>query len=108
MAPIWKSGALLPEEEATVVVKLRKTMVRLEDAELRSPGLTKPMQRCYPYVHTPEAFGMGSELKELAARVHKENEEAKHAAEAMFEAARAESTTRFRPPALLRVLEQSI
>ena len=40
MAPCWARETGLPSVETTVVLEMRRSMVELEDADLRSPGLT--------------------------------------------------------------------
>ena len=47
--------------EAPVVLDIDRTLITLEDAELHSPGLSKPMQRRYEYIQTPECLRHGAE-----------------------------------------------
>ena len=88
MAPRWVDETLLPSFDMAVVLEMDRSLVQLEDPELRSPGLSKPMRRAYEYVQTPEAAGMGNSMRQLAEKVHKDNLQAKGRAEEEFEQAR--------------------
>ena len=74
-------------------------LVHLEDPELRSPGLSKPMRRSYEHIHTPEHIGMGCAMRALAELVAQRNLAARLEAEAEFQKARedqAKINARFR------------
>jgi hypothetical protein len=42
--PRWAGETVMPSIEAPVVLDIDRTLITLEDAELRSPRLSKPMQ----------------------------------------------------------------
>ena len=66
MAPRFMAQTELPDFKVPVVLDIDRSLVHLEDPELRSPGMTKPMKRTYVYVRTPEDIGMGAAMQELA------------------------------------------
>mmetsp|Transcript_21344 Transcript_21344/g.48059 ORF Transcript_21344/g.48059 Transcript_21344/m.48059 type:complete len:96 (+) Transcript_21344:19-306(+) len=75
--PRWAGETVMPSVEAPVVLDIDHTLTTLEDAKLRSPGLSKPMQRRYEYIQTPECLGMGAAMSALAEGVHERNLKAK-------------------------------
>ena len=65
-------------------VELREATI---EADIRSPGLTKPMQRTYNYIPTPDAAAAWGAA--IAEEVHEENVEARLKVERAFEDAQA-------------------
>ena len=67
-----------------VQVALREATI---EADIRSPGLSRPMRRTYTYIHTPDAVAAWG--AEIAEEVHEENLESRLKAERAFEDAEA-------------------
>ena len=68
-----------------VQVDLREATI---EADIRSPGLSRPMRRTYTYIHTPDAAAAWG--AEIAEEVHEENLESRLKVERAFEDAEAE------------------
>ena len=62
-----------------VQVDLREATI---EADIRSPGLSRPMRRTYTYIHTPDAAAAWG--AELAEEVHEENLESRLKVERAF------------------------
>ena len=89
MAARWVSEEVVERVEVQVAKTLERKQVVVE-ADIRSPGLQKPMRRSYRYQSTPEAAeALGEQYARL---VHEANVMERSAVEKEFEKAEKEQT----------------
>ena len=83
----WVAEETIEELEVQVTVQVLLREVTAAAKHLRSPGGSKPMQRKYTYIATPEVAAFD---KELAKKVHLDNLNERGRIEAEFEKAAGE------------------